>query len=608
MGMGAAAFKPRTVKLAQIKGLDFMNKPLKYTLLGLGGLVAIAVAGAAVFALTFDPNRYKDDIERLAKEKTGRTLGIKGDIKMAFWPSLGADIAGVSLTEKGSDQQFVALDSAHASVKLMPLLRGEYIVDSVKLSGVKARIVKGKDGRYNFSDLMEGGDKKEVQAKKAPEPSGDGQPVVFDISSVNVEKASITYIDQLAGQEYAIEDFTLKTGRIAQDAEGKLELAMVAKRKAPALEVKLSADGKYQLKGGVLSGDVTAKLDESTIKAKFTAAEPYDFEASIDQLNVDRYLTGDSSPPAAKPAPQEKKPPPAAKQEDSPIDLSPLKGINARGKLQVGQLQVHGLKLADLNAQIRVENGRAAIAPHSANLYEGAVKGEVVADANRNQISLKEQLTGIAIGPLLRDLAQNDKLEGKGDIALDITATGTTVNAMKRSLAGTTKVRLADGAIKGINIAEIIQKGRNLLGSQSAASGQSANDNSRRTDFTELTASFVIKNGVAHNEDLDAKAPLFRLNGKGDINIPAASLDYVAKAAVVASTKGQGGAERDRLAGLTVPVRLSGPFDDLKYDVDFRAMAGEAAKSEVGEKLKDRIGEKLKDEKVRDKLKGLLGR
>jgi AsmA protein len=180
---------------------------------------------------------------------------------------------------------------------------------------------------------------------------------------------------------------------------------------------------------------------------------------------------------------------------------------------------------------------------------------------------------------------------------------------MKRTLAGSAKVRLQDGAIKGINLAEIIQKGRSMLGgSQSAAAGQSANDNTRRTDFTELTASFVIKNGVAHNEDLDAKAPLFRLSGKGDINIAASSLDYVAKAAVVATTKGQGGAERDRLAGLTVPVRLSGPFDDLKYDVDYRAMAGDALKSEVGQKLKDRVGEQLKDENVRDKLKGLLGR
>jgi AsmA protein len=604
--MGTA--KRLSSRSSQIKGFDFMNKPLKYTLLGLGGLVVIAVAGAAVFALTFDPNRYKADIERLAKEKTGRTLAIKGDIKMAFWPSLGADIGGVSLTEKGSDQQFVSFDDAHASVKLMPLLRGEYIIDSVRLSGVKARIVKGKDGRYNFSDLMEGSEK-EPQAKKAPQPSQGGQPVVFDISSVSVEKASVLYIDQLAGQEYAIEDFKLKTGRIAQDAEGKLELAMVAKRKAPALEVKLSAHGKYQLKGGVLSGDVTAKLDESTIKAKFTAAEPYNFEASIDKLNLDRYLGAPDKPQAAsKPAAAEQKEKQAARQEDTPVDLSALKGINAAGKLQVGELQVHGMKLAEVNAQLKAENGRVAVAPHSAKLYEGEMAGEVHVDANRNQIALKEQLKGIAVGPLLRDFAEQDKLEGKGDITLDVTAAGASVNAMKRSLAGTAKVQLRDGAIKGINLAEIIQKGRNLLGSPSAAAGQSANDTSRRTDFSELSASFAIKNGVARNEDLDAKAPLFRLGGKGDINIPAASLDYVAKASVVATSKGQGGAERDRLAGLTVPVHLSGPFDDLKYDVDYRAMAGDAVKSEVGQKLKDRVGEQLKDEKIRDKLKGLLGR
>ncbi|HEX6157022.1 MAG TPA: AsmA family protein, partial [Burkholderiales bacterium] len=475
------------------------------------------------------------------------------------------------------------------------------------------RIVKQKDGRYNFSDLAEGSAEKPADTRKAPEPS-TGKPVQFDISSVSIEKAAITYIDQLAEQEYAIEDFRLKTGRIAQDAEGKLELGMVAKRKAPALTVNLSADGKYQLKGGVLSGDVTAKLDESTIKAKFTAAEPYDFEASIDKINVDRYL-GEPAPAqaAAKPAPQEKpQPQAAAKQqgapEDAPVDLSGLKGLNARGKLAIGELQVRGLKVAEVNAQLNAKDGRVAIAPHSAKLYGGSVTGEVTADGNRNAITLKEQLKGINIGPLLRDVAQRDQLEGKGDITLDVTAAGKTVNAMKRSLAGSAKLHLQDGAIKGINIAEIIQKGRNLLGGQSASAGESANDATRKTDFSELSASFVIKNGVAHNEDLDAKAPLFRLGGKGDINIGASSLDYTAKAALVATTKGQGGAERDRLAGLTVPVHLSGPFDDLKYKVDYRGMAGEAAKSEIGQKLKDRVGQELNEEKVRDKLKGLLGR
>ena len=66
-----------------------MNKPVKYTLVGLGLVIVLVVGAALVFALTFNPNRYKDEIERLAKEQTGRTLAIKGDIKMAFWPSLG---------------------------------------------------------------------------------------------------------------------------------------------------------------------------------------------------------------------------------------------------------------------------------------------------------------------------------------------------------------------------------------------------------------------------------------------------------------------------------------------------------------------------------------
>jgi AsmA protein len=584
-----------------------MNKPLKYTLLGLGGLLGLAVAGAAVFALTFDPNRYKQDIERLAKEKTGRTLKLAGDIKLAFWPSLGADVAGITFSEKGSDQQFVALESAHAAVKLMPLLRGEYIVDSVKVSGVKARVVKGKDGRFNFSDLTEGGEKNEIQAKKAASPDDGGKPLVFDISSVSIERASIQYIDQMAGQEYAIEDFKLKTGRIAQDAEGKLELAMVAKRKAPALEVKLAADGKYQFKGGTLSGDVTAKLDDSTIKAKFTAAEPYNFEASIDKINLDRYLGGADKPaaqPEAKKAPEQKKP-----EADTPVDLSPLKSINAKGKLQVGALEVHGLKLAEVNAQLNAANGRVTVAPHSAKLYEGTVSGEVAVDANRNHISLKEELKNVSIGPLLRDFAEQDRVDGRGNVTLDVTTAGATVNAMKRALNGTAKVALRDGAVKGVNIGEIVRKARSTLGgSQPAAEGETAAGNAEKTDFSELNASFAIKNGVAHNEDLEVKAPLFRLGGAGDINIVNSTLDYLAKASLVATSQGQGGKERDNLAGLTVPVRLSGSFDDLKYKVDFRGMAGQAAKSEVGEKLKDRLEERLKEENVRDKLKGLLGR
>ncbi len=270
---------------------------------------------------------------------------------------------------------------------------------------------------------------------------------------------------------------------------------------------------------------------------------------------------------------------------------------------------MRGLKLAEVNAQLNAANGKVAVAPHSAKLYEGTISGELAVDANKNHITLKEQLQNVSVGPILRDFAEQDRLEGKGNIALDVTTAGASVNAMKRALGGTAKVNLRDGAIKGINLGEIIRKARSALGgSPSAADGQSAGDKTQQTDFSELSASFTIKNGIAHNEDLDAKAPLFRLGGAGDINIPESSLNYLVKASIVATSKGQGGKERDDVAGLTVPVRLTGTFDNLKYEVDYKGLAGAAAKSQVGEKLKERVEEGLKDDKIKDRLKGLLGR
>jgi len=557
-----------------------MKKPVKYIWLALGGVVAFLVAVVLVFALAFDPNRYKDDIERMARERTGRTLRLEGELKLAFFPSLGASVGGVTLSERGSNREFVALQSAHAAVKLMPLLHGQVIVDAVRLSGLKAQVVKNKDGTYNFSDLLEGGEAKPA-AKPAPEKKGKSAPVKFDIAGITVDRASILYRDMSSGQEISLTDVKLHTGRIAENVQDKIELAAAAKRNQPLLEAKVALNATYSLKPDAIGLDFTAKLDDSNVKGKLSmarAAQPsYSFDLTIDRINLDRYL-----------AVSEKKKPAAGKQEppkkeeaaqDAPVDLSGLKGLNAKGQLQVGALQVQGLKLSNLKAQLKAADGRAEINPHSASLYEGELSGALSLDGNANRIALKETLSNVSIGPLLRDVAQQDRLEGKGNVALDVAAAGATAGALKRSLSGAANVRLRDGAIKGIDIAGLLRKARAAAGRQS---GQAA-DSKERTDFSELSASFSIKNGVAHNEDLDVKSPLLRIGGSGDIDIGRSAISYVVKASVVGTTC------------LTVPVKLAGPLDAMKYEVDYHAVAGDLAKSKIGDK-------------VRDRLKGLLGR
>src|SRR6267378_252867 len=508
-----------------------MKKPIKYLWLALGGVVALVVAGIVVLALTFDPNRYKDDIERIAKERTGRTLKLQGELKLAFFPSLGAGVAGVTLSERGSGREFVRLESAHASVKLLPLLRGQVIVDAVRVSGLRAQLVRNKDGSYNFSDLLEG-----KAEKPGPKRKEQSAPVMFDIAGVDIDRAAVAYRDTSTGQEISLSDLNLHTGRIAGNAQGKIEF---------------------------IDLDFTAKLDESNIRGKLgmarTAQPSYRFDLDIDRLNLDHYLAASESKP------------------DAAVDLSGLKGLNAQGQLQVGALQVQGLKLSRLKAQLKAAGGRAEISPHSASLYEGELSGALSLDGNANRVALKETVSNVSVGRLLRDFAHQDRLEGKGDVALELAAAGATAGVMKRSLAGSAKVRLRDGAIKGIDIAELLRKARAAAGKQS---GQAA-DSKERTDFSELSASFSIKNGVAHNEDLDAKSPLLRIGGSGDIDIGRSTINYVAKASVA--------------GGLTVPVKLAGPLDAMKYEVDYRAVAGDLAKSKVGDK-------------VRDRLKGLLGR
>jgi AsmA protein len=482
-------------------------------------------------------------------------------------------------------------------------------VDRVRLSGLKAQVVKGKDGRFNFRDLIEpAGDK---PAAKAAEKKGDaGGAVKFDIAGVSVERAAVAYRDLNSGQEIALNELRLETGRIAENAQGKVEFATALKRNTPPLEAKLALNGSYSLKPEAVAFDFTAKLDESTIKGRASLARAkvaaYDFDLNIDRLNLDRYLAS-SEKKKEEAAPAKKDPAQKKAESDAPVDLSGLKGLNAKGRVEIGALQVQGLKLAAVKTEIRAADGRAEIGPHSANLYEGTLSGTVGLDGNANRVALKETLSGIAIGPLLRDFAQQDRLEGKGNVALEVNAAGKSVNAMKSALAGTAKVNLRDGAIKGVDIGGLLNKARSALGSQSA---QAAADSKEKTDFSELNASFVIKNGVARNEDLDVKAPLFRITGAGDIDIAKGSINYVAKAAVVATTQGQGGKERDQVAGLTVPVRVSGPFDAMKYEVDYRGAASELAKSKVGERAKEAI-EKSRgkvEDKVRDRLKGLIGR
>lgn len=849
-----------------------MNKYLKYAAFAIGGFFLIVILIMAYFAATFNPNDYKQQIIDLVKEKKERTLIIDGDISLSFWPKLGANLGKVSISEHQSDKEFAAINSAKVALAVLPLLKNSLVVDTIYIDGAKANIVKYKDGKTNYDDLM----------SKDESESSD---IKFDVQGVNITDSAINYTDETQEASYQISEFNMEAGHIAlgqafdldtsfhveankpvvsantsvkgnflydpetkrfkvtgldsavqgdllngknvdikatgdidaqtesmeflvddlkltlsgdfdgvkqsinlaapainiekdnvssnqvtvsleqNKADGDLKVNMVladmkgspkavqssgitgdisieqgnrtvtgefsspftgniealifdipklvgklnikdpslpngamqgtfnlsthadinnelanskfdlvladtklngdvavssfkqpnikfnvnadtldlnkllgAPKKTDATEAKTSKpadlsalnslllDGKIKInsilydkhKISGLNLDLKAdgkklainglnvKVNESQIKGALSISQfknpLYTFDLDIDQLNLNDYISE---------APDETK-----STGDEVIDLSALKALNANGSLRIGKLNYGKTKVSNVRIDLKADDGVATLSPLSANLYDGAMKGSLRLDARATpDIAFKQTMTSVSIGPLLQDTINNDMLSGTGTLNVDINTKGNTVNTFKKNLAGTSSLALTDGAIKGIDIAGQIRGIKNKVNMLKGNAIEADADKTKKTDFSELTASFTIKDGVAHNEDLAMKAPILRLakgDSSGDINIGSETINYTATPTIVKSIKGQGGENLDELAGIAIPLKISGTFTNPKFGLDTKAIATGLAKAKVLEKVGGEKGaavqELLEGDNKVDALKGLLGK
>jgi uncharacterized protein involved in outer membrane biogenesis len=129
-----------------------------------------------------------------------------------------------------------------------------------------------------------------------------------------------------------------------------------------------------------------------------------------------------------------------------------------------------------------------------------------------------------------------------------------------RSLNGRGHVLLSDGMVRGFNVAVAM---RSLGGALPTAAPQS-------TDFSQLSGSYVLTNGVAKNDDLFLASPLLRMTGKGQVNLVTKTFDYHVKPTLVGTLVGQGDTVLAR-KGLSVPLAISGPFSSPKIRPEINA-------------------------------------
>ena len=204
----------------------------------LAGLLSLMLAAWLTLLLCFNPNHYKTTIINLVQEKTGRTLTLDGDIRMAFWPKLGIDLGRVSLSEQASQKPFAAVARAKVSLAILPLLQKKLVVGTVYLDGVQATLIQHADGSNNFADLFDG---------------DSNATFSYNIDGLIVKNSRLNYVNEASNQRIQVSNLSITTGRIVQDQAVDLAADFLLEAQAAKLKTKVNLQARllYQSKARV---------------------------------------------------------------------------------------------------------------------------------------------------------------------------------------------------------------------------------------------------------------------------------------------------------------------------------------------------------------------
>lgn len=248
------------------------------------------------------------------------------------------------------------------------------------------------------------------------------------------------------------------------------------------------------------------------------------------------------------------------------IDFSPLKLVNGQFSLTAEQLIYDNIKIAPVTVQAVLNGGKLNATLSKFNLYGGAGNVTVVVDASGKTPSqrVKASLAKFDAYSFLRDAAAFERLEGRGTVTMDISGAGASQRAIVSALNGNAKLEFANGAIRGVNIAQMLRN----LGTGIVEGWQGGT--TEKTDFASLGATFKVVKGQATTNDLHLVGPLVRMTGAGTVDLPGQTLKFRVDPQLVASLEGQGG--KKDVSGLGVPVMISGPWSRPKFYPDIKGI------------------------------------
>jgi len=580
-------------------------------------LVIFVAAVTGIFIATFDANEYKQDLTDLVREQSGRDLQFYGDVSLTIYPALGMELGALSFSNASGfgDQPMIKVNKVSISVDVASLIAFSPEVDQLVLSDLDINLQKNKNGVTNWDDLLKP-ETESTATETTPSDTGSGESMKISgaFGGLNIQNARLLWKDAQAGVEYRISDLDLLTGRITPDAPFPLQMH-VAVQSGSEIDANLDFNSQIQYlfdNGRLKLDDLALKLDAKgslmpfdPLNVKVAAqqilldpaarsldlkslmlalndlqlngdvtvhdyAQPaVSFKLAADTLDVDALL---GTPPAGSQPPKtDAEPVKTGSAEDVEIKLPMelLRTLQIDGDLKIARLKIQNLWMQQIDLGLKAKDGVIDLNPIKLLLYEGNFDAAVQIDAKGNvpEYKVSKNLKNVQAGKLLIDFMGEDKIGGAMNADVNINTSGEWLSELKRNSNGTMSLAFTDGALNGFNLRYLIEKAKAKF------SGKKSPDASaQKTDFSSLTLTGKIANGVFTSDDLDLQAPVIRVGGKGKANLNNDTVNYLVNAKIVGTLKGQEGGSFDDLSGLLIPVRIKGPFTDPKIDVQFDEM------------------------------------
>jgi len=344
-----------------------------------------------------------------------------------------------------------------------------------------------------------------------------------------------------------------------------------------------SSQGQWQLNGNSMKiKDLSIIFDKTKIQgtANISDVERLKgrFNVAINQLNIDQFLTDKA---------QENKTS-TGKNTSTALQFGQLSGT-----VKIDTLFASGTQMKNIEVKVKTNGNSMRLDPVTADFYQGQLLTSVAINtmATNNKVKVNHSMKKIQAGPLLTDLAGSQLLTGIGDLKIDLNIDEPFSELPLKTANGQISYQLGDGAIYGIDVFGMIQKGFAMLYPEIA---QKETSEEKKTSFALMQLEADVNAGILTTRVLSLESPYLRVTGQLTIDLVAMQIKGTLEPMLLDIPEQMVSEKYKKLLNLAIPVSLKGSLLEPDIAIDYQKLLLATQKERIN-KEKEKLKGKLLD-------------